>query len=215
MKYYKKRRKTIRFKPFFLFFASFTTFIIFLLIFDKILLTTFVNISDGEIKKESIEIINKSVLKSIKNIDGDILKIDKDIDGNITLINANTVKLNKLASEVALDCTKNINLQGEKGIKVPLGNVSEGGLLANIAPKINVKMKQVGRVDTKYYSEFDEAGINQTRLTIYMEVVCKIRVIVPSKSDEIEVKHKVPISESIIVGKVPQTSIDFSKIKQN
>lgn len=172
------------------------------------------NVSDSEMKKQAVEIINRAILSETENVENNILAIEKDEKGNVTLINANTIQLNKLASEVSLECTKKLNEAGEQGIKIPLGSITKNGIFSATGPKIKVKMQQIGNIDTKYYSEFKEAGINQTRLVIYMEVIAKIRVIVPSKEEEIEVVHKVPISETIIVGKVPETSIDFSGVEK-
>ena len=72
-------------------------------------------------------------------------------------------------------------------------------------------MTQVGNISSSYESIFESAGINQTRHKIYLNVNMKIKVIVPFKSEEVEVATQIPISETIIVGKTPSTAIDLNK----
>ena len=70
-------------------------------------------------------------------------------------------------------------------------------------------MQPIGHVETKYSSEFESAGINQTRHKIYVKVKTTVRVIIPLKSNDIEVTNEVPIAETIIVGKTPNTAVQL------
>jgi sporulation protein YunB len=117
--------------------------------------------------------------------------------------------MNKIASDVAIESQKEIKRIGEIGIKVPLGYVMKNNLLAFFGPDIRIKIKPVGYIETKYLSDFESAGINQTRHKIYIQVKTNIRIIVPFNSKEIKVTNEVPISETIIVGKVPNTAINL------
>ena len=73
----------------------------------------------------------------------------------------------------------------------------------NMGPKITVKMQQIGNITTSYESEFESAGINQTRHKIYLNMTATMRVIVPFNSKEVEVTCQIPVSDTIIVGKIP------------
>ena len=70
-------------------------------------------------------------------------------------------------------------------------------------------MQPIGYTETKYISDFTSAGINQTNHKISMEVITNVRIIIPLNSKDIEVKKQVPISETIIVGRVPESSINM------
>ena len=70
-------------------------------------------------------------------------------------------------------------------------------------------MQPIGYIETKYVSNFEGAGINQTRHRIFVEVKTKIRIILPSNNNEIEIIHQVPICETIIVGKIPDNAINL------
>jgi len=45
-----------------------------------------------------------------------------------------------------------------------------------------------------------------------VQVVSNIRVVIPFNSSDIEVVCEMPVSETIIVGKVPRTSVDLDLV---
>ncbi|HYE80527.1 MAG TPA: sporulation protein YunB, partial [Clostridia bacterium] len=55
--------------------------------------------------------------------------------------------------------------------------------------------------------DFAEAGINQTRLKIYLMVRTDVQIIVPLASNKIDVTTHIPISETIIVSDVSEWKI--------
>ena len=84
-----------------------------------------------------------------------------------------------------------------------------------MGPKITVKMQQVGNITTSYESEFESAGINQTRHKIYLNLTTTMRVVVPFNSKEVEVTCQIPVSDTIIVGKIPETAINMNGSNSN
>ncbi|MCI9302728.1 sporulation protein YunB [Clostridium sp.] len=222
MRYYTKRpkqRKNINFKQFKL--SSNFLIILFIIIvfnfmiyvFGKRILPTVLEVGETKIKAEAIKIINEeSVNVYSENFKyDDIINIEKDSDGNITMIRADTVKQNYLASQVVLKCDKRLSELEDLGIKIPLGYLTNNVMFYNMGPKITVKMQQVGNITTSYESEFESAGINQTRHRIYLNLKATMKVIVPFNSKEVDVVCQIPVSDTIIVGKIPETSINMSR----
>lgn len=186
-------------------------FNVFIYSLDKIITPTVITIANSEMRAKSMEIIQSVILSECSksfNYD-DIIRADKDNDGNITILKADTLKMNKIASDVAVNSQKALKQLGEVGIKLPVGYIMQNNILAQFGPKVSVKMNPIGYIETKYESVFESAGINQTRHKIYVQVYAKLKVIIPMRSDEIEVKGEIPIAETIIVGKTPNTSINL------
>ena len=75
-------------------------------IFGKRILPTVLELGEIKIKSEAVKVMNEeSVNVYSENFKyDDIINIEKDSDGNITMIRANTVKQNYLASQVVLKC---------------------------------------------------------------------------------------------------------------
>lgn len=164
---------------------------------------------------EANKIVNETSLEVYSNgFDySDIILVDKDTLGNITMVRADTVKLNYLASQLVLETNKKIEKLEDLGVKVPVGYMTSSSVIHNLGPKITIDMEQIGNVETNYESTFESAGINQTRHKIYLNVKMKLKVIVPLNSKEVEVNSQIPISETIIVGQIPDTAIDLGVIK--
>ena len=212
MKYY--RKKKLPSKLFILMIV--TILIIFNLgiyFFNKIVFPSVLKISETMIKSKTIEKISETSIELFNdefNYD-EMIIINRDNEGNINLILANTMKLNYLASKLSVECNKTLQSMGEVEMKVPLGWISKNSAFYRLGPKINVKIEPIGNMNVTYESKFESAGINQTRHTIYLKVESKIRIAVPFQNKEIDVLCEIPVSETIIVGKIPSTAIDFSK----
>ncbi len=166
----------------------------------------------AEVKAQ--EIASRAINQSIKTKITDDIRyqdlyfIRTDSEGNVTLMQANTIMMNNLASEVALavqDTIKNIRASE---IRVPLGNIFGSQLLAQYGPTIRINVTPIGRVNVDFFTQFEQSGINQTRHKIYLVVKAQVKTIVPFSSTTIPVESTVPIAETIIVGKVPDNYIN-------
>ena len=217
MKYYTKRSK-IRFqikhpKIIMVIIAIFLLFNSILQFFDKNILPAVLSIGEEKLRREATAIINETALDIYsKDFDyKDMIITEKDNEGNITMLRADTVKLNYLSAKLVLASNNKIGELEEVGLKVPLGYMTKSLVFYNLGPKINVDMTQIGNITSSYESVFESAGINQTRHKIYLNVNMKMKLIVPLKSREVEIASQIPIAETIIVGKVPNTAIDLNK----
>lgn len=188
-----------------------SSFISFIYYFDEIILPSVMVICNGEMRARAVEVINTSVVeKYIEEFNYDeVIDIEKDEKGNITLLKADTLKMNKISTELSLQIQKKLSDIGTEKVEFNMGYITKNNILANFGPKITAKMQPLGYVESKYISDFESAGINQVRHKIYVEVKAKILVILPMASDEIEVVTQVPIAETVIVGRIPETSIQM------
>lgn len=166
----------------------------------------------GELKAQ--EIITRSINESIRVVlkEGldyqDLISVREDEEGNITMMQANTFLMNKVASDVALtvqDYLKEIMTTPDR---IPIGNALGSQILAQYGPKVKLKLSPRGVVDVNFGTEFEQAGINQTRHRIYLIINTSVRVIVPFSSNNVNVTTYFPVAETIIVGKVPMNYVN-------
>lgn len=211
MEYYTKR-KTHKY-------ISFIVVIIFIIVifniilgfFDKRVMPSITETAIIMAKAQTLDIINKKsvdILSQEFNYN-EMIKIEKDNEGNITLAQSDTIKLNYLAAKLATECNKELGDMNNSTIKVPLGWLSNKSAFYNVGPKITTEIEPMGNISTNYESKFESAGINQTRHKIYLNVVAKIRLKLPLKNQDIEVSTQIPVSDTIIVGKIPNTTLGF------
>ncbi|MBE3592861.1 MAG: sporulation protein YunB [Thermoanaerobacter sp.] len=152
--------------------------------------------------------INERVLKGIEY--KDLIYVRTDNNGKVSMLQANTIEMNLLAAKITKEVKENLNNIGPLHAKIPLGSVFSSDLFANVGPKIKIGLLPVGTVDVDFSSEFEPAGINQTRHRIYLDIQTTIRIIAPLASDKVAVTLHMPIAESIIVGDVPASYVDVN-----
>ena len=211
MRYYTNRRKSKLNSYVLIIISIILIFNLFFYYFNKRIFPSALDISKNVIKAKVVETIGETsvdLFNSEFNYN-EMIIIDKDNEGNINLIRADTVKLNNLTSALSIKCNEKLQNLDSVEVKVPLSWLTDQSALYNIGPTITVKIEHVGNMNISYESKFESAGINMTRHKIYINVETKIKAIVPLHSEEIEILCQIPISETIIVGKTPQTAIDF------
>lgn len=185
----------------------------FFYLFQKRMFPAILDIAEIALKAEANNIISEETMRIYgENFEyDDIMQIEKDSEGNITMIRSDTIKQNKLTSQVILACNDKLQNLGELGTNVPLGYITNNAFFYNMGPKINVKIQKIGNINTSYDSTFESAGINQVRHKIYLNIDVKMRLIVPLSSKDIDVSCEIPVAETIIVGKIPETSINVQR----
>jgi len=125
------------------------------------------------------------------------------------MIQANTVRMNRLASRLAVHIQNSLTDMGTRGISVPIGTVTGAQLLAGRGPRIHLRIQPVGSVSTEFVTAFEEAGINQTRHTVYLKATTTLRIVAPTGSSSVQTEHQIAIAESVIVGRVPESYLAF------
>lgn len=165
----------------------------------------------GQAKAESIamDVINKAV-KDALGYDGykDLFYVITDNNKRIAMVEPNTVKINNLVSGTIELVQNRLNKLGTAETYIYFGSVFNSQLLANVGPKIKIRLYPVGSVSVDYNTTFDKAGINQTRYMLELVVNVKMQMVAPFISDSVMVSNNVPIAEMIIVGDVPQSYFD-------
>ena len=77
--------------------------------------------------------------------------------------------------------------------------------MAGLGPSIPFRIIPVSSVVCGFSSEFDSVGINQTKHSIYLNVVADISIVMPSRTKNFAVTTQILVGESVIVGRVPDT----------
>lgn len=178
---------------------------------DKAIMPRVMLTCDATMRGEVTKIINETIFEEYSrnfNYD-DLIHMEKDSEGNITMMKADTLKLSEISAVTVMKAQKKIEEKSSINVKIPLGQITRTNLLGNLGPNVKVKMGTIGNITSRYISEFESAGINQTRHKIYIETTTRMRLILPFESSELEVVNQIPVVETIIVGKVPETSVQL------
>lgn len=182
------------------------------LFFDRILREPFFDIAQVRAVQLATEAVNKTIRQEVsqENLQyKDFVTIEKDGQGHVTLIQANTVKVNEVASGTTLAVQRALEEMKLQSFELPLGLVLQTPFLADYGPRVKVTVYPVGTVRVTIMDSFESAGINQTRHRIYLAFDTNVRIVIPTKSGDAVVATQVPLAESIIVGVVPATYVSL------
>lgn len=135
----------------------------------------------------------------------DLVTVERDENGAILAITSNAFQINRIARDTAYMSQQNLMKMSEGGVSVPLGALTGIEVLAGFGPQLNVSIIPISNVECRFSSQFEEAGINQTKHSIYLEVIADISIIMPSGTSNFASLTEVLICESVLIGTVPDT----------
>lgn len=143
-----------------------------------------------------------------------LINILRDENGKIVTISSNSATINMLALELTEKAQNSLSRMGATGIDIPIGSFSGMPIFTGRGPSINIKMLPIGTIFCKFHSTFTEAGINQTNHRIYLNVYSSVSVILPTANQTVETQTELMISESIIVGDIPDTYLKSTSLDE-
>jgi sporulation protein YunB len=170
------------------------------------------SLADARARSLAVQILNASVEETLASgVEyGQLMHVSTGADGNVRLIQANTVEMNRLASHVTLLAQKKLEELEDQSISVPLGSALGLTIFAGSGPRIRVQILPVGAVIPRFDTEFQTAGINQTRHKLLLTLTATVRLVIPTGAAVMEATTQMAVAESIIVGQVPQSFVDLN-----
>jgi len=158
-------------------------------------------------------IVSEAVNEAIAN--GEIsyeqlISFEKDNEGKITAVHSNMAACNRLQSEILDIILARIDQVSARELSIPIGTLSGSTLLAGRGPRISVRMESVGSSTAKFENEFIDAGINQTKHQIVLNIEVYVSILLPGFTTVTRVSNAVTVAETVIVGTVPDTYTYFS-----
>ncbi|NLN55959.1 MAG: sporulation protein YunB [Clostridiales bacterium] len=123
-------------------------------------------------------------------------------EGKINSISVDTPFLNLLSAEIISQSVLFIE-ESSSSFGIPLGNITSVRLFSGLGPKIRVKIIPLGSISCGIKSSFTEGGINQTIHRITLDINALIEVLTPFSSNQAEINLSYVISETVIVGEIP------------
>ncbi len=211
-------KKNAKFKRFKILLVFICLFIVATLIyFQRNVTRVLISISEATIRSITTVAVNDAIYYTLNDAlrYEDLIKIERDGDGNVSTITTDSLKINRIARDTAYFSQENLNKMSAEGIMVPIGALTGIEALAGFGQKINIKIIPISNVECRFVSKFVDAGINQTKHSLYLEIVSDISIILPSKSTNLASTIEVLICESVISGKIPDTYLQASLAGSN
>lgn len=205
---------------------------IFLYLLNKFAMPLILEYASVQTKRMSIEVLRGVGLQEVNKFlkDKELFIIDKNNKGEIESINFDTVLINETLLLIAKNVRGRLkevengeNLPDEvyfnrdisklkKGIifEVPSGIIFKNAFLANIGPKIPVKIKYSGNVGLDVKTSVTEYGINSAIVKVYIYVEVNQSTILPFKSKTVTASSEIPVVIKLVKGNVPNYISDYN-----
>ena len=199
----KKKKRVLKFLCFFTAFVITVVSIYFSS--DRIVVSLAEKTFDSIISSASYHAVDIIVEEKYRY--SDLVDIKTDSSGNVGMIITDSYAVNKLAATAVTKAYAYLSEKIEKGVEVPLGAFTGIRLISGFGAKVRMKVISVASVKCDFISEFAQAGINQTRHSLYLNINCVVNVVTKTKTKTINDKITVLVFDNLIVGKVPNVVV--------
>lgn len=149
--------------------------------------------------------INQAVNEELQEDAGSFVSVSQSGNGEVSSVSANAARLNNLKTGVLSRLSKALN--GKVTAYVPVGSLTNVGILNGRGPKVPIKLNLESSADVSFQTEFDSAGVNQSCHRITMTV--KARAYSQSQRFETRVEEQTVtvLAETVVVGAVPDVAL--------
>ncbi len=198
-----KKKKIFKF---FCFLIAFLTLVISLYFSsDRIVVDYAVKCFDSAISSASYYAVDVIVDKKYGY--ADLVDVKTDKDGQISMVVTDSYEVNSLSTTVATNAFNYLTSEIKKGVDVPVCVFTGIRLISGFGPIVKMKVISVASVKCDMISSFTQAGINQTRHSLYLNINCTVNIVTKTATKTINDTISVLVFDNLIVGKVPSVMI--------
>ena len=155
----------------------------------------------GMLSMASYYAISKTVIND--ELYDSLITIHKDEDGKIVLITTDAYKFNKLTNTLADSVGSYLVNELDKGVEVPIGAFTGLKLFAGFGKKVNMPLITIPSIKCEIISNFESVGINQTRHSLYLNIIPEVYIVTRFKTRDLKDGIKVLLFDNYITGEVP------------
>ena len=184
------------------------------LLVERNLTKVVLSLAQAQARALAVQILNEAAAELLSSGEvtyDSLMHVTADGAGQVRLIQANTPEMNRLAAQVSLLAQGRLQEKRDQVVRVPLGSAVGLTLFAGAGPKVEVRVLPVGSVHAEFHTDFQTAGINQTRHRVSLMLTARVQLVVPTGAKTVEATTQVAMAESIIVGEVPETFTDVGE----
>lgn len=153
---------------------------------------------------KSIQQACNNILKNQPVLYDELYHIQRAEDGRIQSIELDALHLNMLEDALVGTVNEALSQLENSPIEISLGTLSGMQILNGYGPKIGIQIMPMLLVTSQVSSRFCSAGINQTRLEIYIHFQAEIETILAGFTQSVPVETDIVVAQVLIVGEVPQ-----------
>ncbi len=141
-----------------------------------------------------------------------LFSVSYQSDGSVAAMNVNMGRAYAICAEVIPMLSQRIRSENTYHIAVPAGTLSGIPAFSGKGPSCTVRIVFAKAIRVRMESDFIEAGINQTLHKLSMVVTAEVTLLIPGASTDVINEVKVPIAETVLLGKVPDAYTEIHRL---
>jgi len=138
----------------------------------------------------------------------DFVTLHTDESGSITAVTTRASQVNRFTARVLREITEAAE-RGDLDLHVNLGDFLGANLLLGRGPELRFRVGLMTSPDVKLLTQLSSTGINQTRHALVVKAAVDIDLFIPWGSVSSRVETDILVAETLIVGRVPDTYMNW------
>ena len=178
-----------------------------LMLFNHAIDNLFANVTKDQIHNIGTRILNQSVTQLLEDesVSPDqMVEIRYQDNQSISSISVNAEQVNLVRNKITDSVLGQLHDEGIESIQIPLGSLSNFWFFSAKGPMVNFDIYPIGYLKSSITSEFDDAGINQTRHRLVLHLSLDLMCVGLMHRETVTIDSEYIISETLIMGETPQ-----------
>lgn len=136
-----------------------------------------------------------------------LILLERDAEGRVLSAETDVAAVNRLKAAASNAVMAELAARERQTVRLPLGNLIGGSFFTGRGPFLPIDIHTSGTVITTLTGEFTDAGINQTRHSLYLDMKVMMTAALPMERVGIELETRFLVCETVLLGSVPQTML--------
>ncbi len=132
-----------------------------------------------------------------------LVNLTTNAEGEVVSIESNVININLIKNNIAQRIERELERMEAVSIEIPIGTLTGIQMLHGRGFSVGMTVRPLGYAETTIISEFTEAGINQTRHRIIVEIDADVDAVIPGFSTNVSIATSIVAAETVIMGRVP------------
>lgn len=141
--------------------------------------------------------------------------LERDNENRITALRTDTIAIGQIKARLVNGLFERLGDLEQTTVEVPLGTVFAPHYLSGMGPSVDIGMVGLAQMDAEFVSAFTAAGLNQTRHNILIRIKAGFRILTPFGGKECEIETSYPVTDTVIVGVVPEQYTNIEDLQSN
>lgn len=144
------------------------------------------------------------VLSELPSEETDYIRLEKKEDGTVSSIQINHNAVSKVQTTLTQAVMKSLSELKQNQFEISLGTLLSPTYFAQKGPQFQFVLNPIGYVTTQICNDFAEAGINQTRHSLFFRVSVQMFYAMSGYRTKTMIEMEIPLANTVILGEVPE-----------